>query len=488
MYAHIIYDDIESDEDEEKGRGKRKRRTIQEAAERRALKEGRGLRNSILVDVLSILSDVVINTTIDLGDEEETQAAKNWSKVAGALKLEWRAGNLLHAKAGEQLMELDHLAQCRLRLRSNKDTTLSADRLANSMYGIVIEGTEELRLQEEMMRLPVLVSDMNEDIRQLSYLLGVQKRQEGIASETKKKQDLEDGMCPICRDVHEVMYVYPCAHMTCSVCTKKLSQNRTIVTCCVCRQRFRKKDLIRARRKTTTNVTTSTTNKKKKNKKVEEEDLPPVVPDFKALASNVIQYGTKIAALVREISLLCWREPDVKILIFSTWDDVLRLIANALQDQGLSFLCLQDGFTGRNNRRVSGGKGSVLEQFRTDNSIRSLLLPVRAGANGINLTEATHVFFANPLLSAEEEAQAIGRVHRIGQTKTTTVHHFYIKDTIEARIIERGNGNGDSSMEGKARASALLVNDMLKSSTKSRGPRKSRGGRRRRGRGRGRSK
>ena len=64
---------------------------------------------------------------------------------------------------------------------------------------------------------------------------------------------------------------------------------------------------------------------------------------------------------------------------------------------------------GRNNRRVKGGRGPVLEKFRTDQSIRALLLPVSAGANGINLTEATHVFFANPLLSAEEEAQAAQR-------------------------------------------------------------------------------
>ena len=142
MYAHIVFDDVEEDDDDqEKGRGKRKRRTIQEAAERRALKEGRGLRNSILVDVLSILSDVVINMKMNLGDKKETDTAKSWSNIAGSLKQEWNAGNLLHGKAGEQLMELDHLAQCRLRLRSNEDKTLSADRLAGSVYGIVIKGT-----------------------------------------------------------------------------------------------------------------------------------------------------------------------------------------------------------------------------------------------------------------------------------------------------------------------------------------------------------
>lgn len=63
-----------------------------------------------------------------------------------------------------------------------------------------------------------------------------------------------------------------------------------------------------------------------------------------------------------------------------------------------------------------------------------LLLPISRGANGLNIIEATHVLLADPPLNPAAEQQALGRVHRIGQKKTTTVHRFLIKGTVEEKI------------------------------------------------------
>jgi len=49
------------------------------------------------------------------------------------------------------------------------------------------------------------------------------------------------------------------------------------------------------------------------------------------------------------------------------------------------------------------------------------LLSMRAGAVGINLTAASHVFLLEPCLNPALEDQAIGRAWRMGQTRTVTV-------------------------------------------------------------------
>lgn len=113
-----------------------------------------------------------------------------------------------------------------------------------------------------------------------------------------------------------------------------------------------------------------------------------------------------------------------KCLIFSQWDEMLSIVGAALLQNGVRWAKL---------------KGQVklereLANFRSDPAVRALLLPLRSGANGINLVEATHVLLLEPLLNSAVEAQAVGRVHRISQTKATTVHRFVVRGTIEEAI------------------------------------------------------
>lgn len=82
-------------------------------------------------------------------------------------------------------------------------------------------------------------------------------------------------------------------------------------------------------------------------------------------------------------------------------------------------------FRGQNNDAKTNKKQP--EGTPESSFIQVLLLLIQHGANGLNLLEAQHVILVEPLLNPASEAQAIGRVHRIGQKNKTLVHRFIVR-------------------------------------------------------------
>ena len=73
------------------------------------------------------------------------------------------------------------------------------------------------------------------------------------------------------------------------------------------------------------------------------------------------------------------------------------------------------------------GVAQAIEAFQKDPPTTVFLLSMRSGAVGINLTAANHVFLMEPAFNPALEAQAIGRAHRMGQTRPVVVKKLYIK-------------------------------------------------------------
>lgn len=96
--------------------------------------------------------------------------------------------------------------------------------------------------------------------------------------------------------------------------------------------------------------------------------------------------------------------------------------------------------------RAHGG----LDHFRKLSHVQVLLLPLSLGAEGLDLTNACHIFLLEPLLNVQQEQQAINRIDRLGQTRKTCVHKYVLLDTIEENIRlvqqESSHRNDDDAM------------------------------------------
>mmetsp|Transcript_8613 Transcript_8613/g.27571 ORF Transcript_8613/g.27571 Transcript_8613/m.27571 type:complete len:124 (+) Transcript_8613:169-540(+) len=78
----------------------------------------------------------------------------------------------------------------------------------------------------------------------------------------------------------------------------------------------------------------------------------------------------------------------------------------------------------------------ALAAFREDRRVRVMLLSLRAGNVGLNLTAARRVFLLDPWWNPAVEEQAINRVHRIGQPEEVSVVRLVVQGTVEEKMLE----------------------------------------------------
>ena len=76
-------------------------------------------------------------------------------------------------------------------------------------------------------------------------------------------------------------------------------------------------------------------------------------------------------------------------------------------------------------------RARALRDFQNDPPTTIFLLSIRAGACGINLTQANRVFLMEPAMNPALEAQAIGRVYRLGQRKNVEIVRMLIGQIFE---------------------------------------------------------
>lgn len=121
---------------------------------------------------------------------------------------------------------------------------------------------------------------------------------------------------------------------------------------------------------------------------------------------------------------------DHKVLVFSQFASMLRLLADACKERGLAYYHF-DGQT------PPAQRAEMANAFQEPgNKVNIFLISLKAGNAGLNLTAAEYVFLFDPWWNTAVQQQAIDRAHRIGQTRNVFAYKMICKDTIEERIIQ----------------------------------------------------
>ncbi|XP_058471477.1 E3 ubiquitin-protein ligase SHPRH isoform X1 [Solea solea] len=274
----------------------------------------------------------------------------------------------------------------------------------------------------------VAKSQLQKKLGQLLYLTNLERSQD------KSTGGLNPEPCPICaRPLGQEWAVLTCGHCFCNECISiiveqySIGSRRRAIKCAICRQTTSHAEISYV-------FTTQSSS--------QDQDIP-----VKG------SHSTKVEAVVRTLKKIQVTDPGAKCLVFSTWQSVLDIIAKALFDNNMEFSQINGIHKFQEN----------LCSFKYEDKINILLLPLHTGSNGLNIIEATHVLLVEPILNPAHELQAIGRVHRIGQTKPTFVHRFLIKSTIEERMqtmLKTAEKSHTSTTMKHSEAAVLTVADL----------------------------
>lgn len=175
---------------------------------------------------------------------------------------------------------------------------------------------------------------------------------------------------------------------------------------------------------------------------------------FKQICNHPDQYlGQKCYAenesgkyeRLREICETIYEKRE-RVIVFTQFKEITEPLSDFLEivfhHKGLVF----HGGTSVSKRK------DIVAKFQGPEYVPFLVLSIKAGGVGLNLTAANHVIHFDRWWNPAVENQATDRAFRIGQMKNVIVHKFITKGTIEEKI--------DLMIEDKIKLSREIISDV----------------------------
>lgn len=155
--------------------------------------------------------------------------------------------------------------------------------------------------------------------------------------------------------------------------------------------------------------------------------LRQVCCDPRLLKTKQKKQGAKSAKLGHLMGMIPQLiEGGSRVLLFSQFTSMLELIEAELHAEGIEYSIL----TGQTINRQE-----QVARFQ-NRQVPLMLLSLKAGGVGLNLTEADTVIHYDPWWNPAVENQATDRAHRIGQTKKVFIYKLIVNGSIEEKILD----------------------------------------------------
>lgn len=152
--------------------------------------------------------------------------------------------------------------------------------------------------------------------------------------------------------------------------------------------------------------------------------------------------STKMNHMMEHLEKWAKQNPGDKTIIISQWTECLKLVSDFLAEKKIPHVKYQ-GSMSRSQR------DQAVRVFMMGNTAQVMLMSLKCGGVGLNLTRANRVISLDLGWSEAIESQAFDRVHRLGQQKDVFVHRLVIANTVEDRVLalqERKRNLADGSL------------------------------------------
>jgi SNF2 family DNA or RNA helicase len=151
-----------------------------------------------------------------------------------------------------------------------------------------------------------------------------------------------------------------------------------------------------------------------------------MVSDSTYILDQQTNHQTKLDELFNILDELLGMEGE-KVVIFSQWERMTRLVAEGLKERKVKFEYLHGGIPGKNRK-------SLFTNFNQDPACK-VFLSTDAGGVGLNLQAASNLINMDIPWNPAVLEQRIGRIHRMGQKKTISVTNLISQFSIEHRLL-----------------------------------------------------